>query len=500
MVFSSPIFLFLFLPVVLGIHFSMSKPGLRNGVLLLSSIFFYTWGEGVLVLLLGCSILIDYTGGLLLTKANAYRILEEGGTRTRHQKTVLALCLSGNLALLGFFKYFHFGLDNLNAILSAVGLEALAYHPAFEVTLPLGISFFTFQSMSYSIDVYRGTVAPTRNLLNFASYVTLFPQLVAGPIVRYTEIASELDRRTITLAIFAGGVRRIILGLGKKVLIANNMGFVADQIFALESNSVTTGMAWLATICYTLQIYFDFSGYSDMAIGLGQMLGFHFPENFNYPYISRSIREFWQRWHMTLSRWFRDYLYIPLGGNQKGTVRTFVNLFAVFLLCGLWHGASWIFVIWGLYHGLFLVLERTGLGTFLGRLWAPLRHTYTMLVVMVSWVIFRSEDVPQMLAMLGALIGLGEGTGIMHNVEMYLDNKMIVCLVLGVAGSTPILPGLVRLLEQGRLGLSSRGARSGATMEAFTALFGACFIAFVFLCVAAELAAQSYNPFIYFRF
>ncbi len=344
MLFSSNVFLFLFLPVFLLIYY-LTPDKLKNATLLVASLLFYTWGEQILVLVMVTSTLVDYSSA---------RIIENGFRRTG-----LWLSIGANLSILFFFKYLNFFVDNIHSIAGMFG-DSLGHGLHFtDVALPLGISFYTFQSMSYTVEVYRGSVKPTRRFIDFACFVTMFPQLVAGPIVRYAEISKDLIRKKFSAESFAEGIWRFTLGLGKKVILANHIGAVADQIYKLPLAEMDTSLAWLAAISYTFQIYFDFSGYSDMAIGLGKMLGFNFPENFNRPYRAVSITDFWRRWHMTLSLWFRDFLYIPLGGNRKRRRRTFVNLILVFLVTGLWHGAAWTFIVWGLYHGFFLILERT---------------------------------------------------------------------------------------------------------------------------------------------
>jgi len=366
MVFSSVCFLFFFLPIVLAVYLLVALPGLGgrtaaglkagNLLLLAASLLFYSWGEGALVAIMLGSTAIDYLCGLLMAGPPARgrepsSPLEPGGPRTSVQKAALALSIASNLFLLCLFKYFGFFVENARAILHAAGLSGGVLEGGMELALPMGISFYTFQSMSYTIDVYRGRVAATRSFIDFACFVTLFPQLVAGPIVRYKDLAEQLVRRVMSLEDFSLGSRRFILGLGKKVLIADSLAQAADRIYALPLGEVTCPLAWLGTICFTLQLYFDFSGYSDMAIGLGRMLGFRFPENFNYPFISRSLREYWSRWHITLGSWFRDYLFLPLGGSRVSPPRVYLNLLVVFFLCGLWHGASWTYVLWGLFHG-----------------------------------------------------------------------------------------------------------------------------------------------------
>ncbi|MEO8506426.1 MAG: MBOAT family protein, partial [Betaproteobacteria bacterium] len=395
MVFASPIFLFLFLPITLAAYFAVPRRG-RNGVLLVASLAFYAWGEApYLVLVLG-SVLFNYAIGGAIGRAQDPR------TRRRW----LAAGVTGNLAALAVFKYANFAFANVNALAPVLAITPLAVAA---IPLPLGISFFTFHAISYVVDVYKRNAHAERNLPRFALYILLFPQLIAGPIIRWRDIAAQLPDREQRMADFTYGVRRFVLGLGKKVLIANTLGRVADQIFALPTTELTTPLAWLGLACYTLQIYFDFSGYSDMAIGLGRMFGFEFVENFNYPYISRSLTEFWRRWHISLSTWFRDYLYIPMGGGRVGRSRVYFNLVVVFALCGLWHGASLNYLLFGCFHGAVLVLERAWLGARLARWPSVLRHVYLMFVVALGWVFFRCEDTAVMTAWFAAMSGFAKG-------------------------------------------------------------------------------------------
>ena len=310
---------------------------------------------------------------------------------------MLGLAIAVNLVVLGVFKYANFFADNVNAVAAAIGAPPLAFP---HVLLPIGISFYTFHAISYVVDVYRRDASAQKSPVHAALYLLLFPQLIAGPIIRYRYIADQLEQRVVSLDDFAVGVRRFVIGLGKKVLIANTVAAPADKIFSMPLAELTPAHAWLGIVCYTLQIYFDFSGYSDMAIGLGRMFGFHFPENFRWPYVADTVQEFWRRWHISLSSWFRDYLYVPLGGNRVSPARMYANLVTVFFLCGLWHGASWNFVIWGLFHGSFLVVERLGLAAAIRRLWRPLRHVYLLLVVMIGWVFFRADTLPSAVAFL----------------------------------------------------------------------------------------------------
>ncbi len=476
MVFSSTIFLFCFLPLVLAGTLLAHRRS-RNLVLLVGSLIFYAWGEHALVLLMLASITGNYLFGLALTRPG------------RRARAALIGAVAFNLGLLGFFKYANFFVDNLNVLLGLTGLPALHLDP---VHLPIGISFFTFQALSYVIDVSRGQSPPQKNPLDLALFIALFPQLIAGPIIRYNSIAPQLHQRLMHLEGFAAGARRFILGLAKKVLIANTMAGVCDAIFAIPGGELSAGIAWLGILAYTLQIYFDFSGYSDMAIGLGCMLGFDFPENFNYPYVARSIREFWRRWHISLSTWFRDYLYIPLGGNRVGPVRVYLNLLTVFFLVGLWHGASWTFVVWGLWHGLFIVLERRGLGKLLQRLWSPLQHAYTLVLVMTGWVFFRAETFAYAFDYLKAMYGLGQGRGEAYSLASFLDNKVLLLGAIGIIFAAPVF-------ERLRAGLRTGGARSRTLAQA-TPVLVLGFYGVVYLLAIMSLAGGTYNPFIYFRF
>lgn len=493
MVFSSPLFLFVFLPIVLALYYVLAR-SCRNILLLIASLIFYAWGEPVYVLLMIGSIFFNWIIGLELGRRKDDRV----------SRIILAVGVFVNLVVLAHYKYAYFLLSSANNILEpAFGIRFAGQ----QVPLPVGISFFTFHAISYIVDIYRKEAAPLKNPLDMGVYISLFPQLVAGPIIRYHDIARQIAERTNTLDRFCSGVERFSFGLGKKVLIANVLGNVADQIFAAPENSLSAPMAWLGIACYTLQIYFDFSGYSDMAIGLARMFGFELTENFNYPYIARSIREFWRRWHLSLSTWFRDYLYIPLGGNRASPVRVKVNLFIVFLLCGLWHGASWNFVLWGAFHGMLLVFERGRFGALLDRLPGIVGSAYAILMVMVGWVLFRAADLPQAIAYVGAMLGLGSGSGFSPQVLAAVDARVIWTLVAGVILATPVatvlcrdwatriypshaaepFPPYVRTI--GNLG------RKGSTI----AISSFISIGTVVLCIS-QLATSTYNPFIYFRF
>jgi alginate O-acetyltransferase complex protein AlgI len=493
MVFSSPIFLFLFLPILLLLYFTV-RAELRNLVLTLGSLFFYLWGEGFYVAVLLVSIGLNYVFGLLLART--------GGRASG--KAILAASVAANLGLIAFFKYANFFVDNLNVGLAALHLRPIALAP---VHLPLGISFFTFQALSYVIDVYRRDVVVQRSLLDFTLYKTLFPQLIAGPIVRYRDVAAELSERPVRFDAFADGTRRFILGMAKKMLLANPLAVAADGIFGVPADGIpgvpvdglTPGLAWLGIVCYALQIYFDFSGYSDMAIGLGRMFGFTFPENFDYPYVARSVTEFWRRWHMSLSSWFRDYLYIPLGGNRCGRFRTYFNLVLVFFLCGLWHGASWNFILWGLLHGAFLVVERMGLSRVLERLWAPLRHAYLLLVVLAAWVFFRASTLGYALGYLAALAGFASGTGVDHYPQLYLTRELLLALAVAPLAAMPCLPALVRLRDR-ILARAEEAPGLAPPLSATLGLAAAAVQMLLLVACAAQLASGTHNPFIYFRF
>lgn len=492
MVFSSASFLFYFLPLVLLLYFAAAPTlRLRNLVLLAASFVFYAWGEGIYTVVMAISIVANYFFGLWVHKAH----------ENSSAKVQIGLAIAFNITLLVIFKYTNFIVDNLNLyLLAPMGLEALEIG---KVHLPIGVSFFTFHCISYLMDIYRKQTPPNASLPQLSLYVSLFPQLVAGPIVRYKDIADQLTKRTVNVERFAHGVNRFVAGLGKKVLIANVLALPADKIFAIPADQLTTPVAWLGVVCYTLQIYFDFSGYSDMAIGLAHMFGFKFMENFNYPYISRSVREFWRRWHISLSTWYRDYLYIPLGGNRVSNARVTFNLVLVFFLCGLWHGASWSFIVWGLYHGFFLGLERTRFGAWLDGSWRPISHVYAILVFMVGWVFFRADSLGQAQAFLSAMVGFGGGSGKEWHVGLFLNPKVVIMLVLGVIGSMPIIP-LIRDWRRHRLdtmhakGISSaRGLLLGAGVDA---LVGLVATPIILLLACMSLASGSHNPFIYFQF
>ncbi len=466
MVFSSLTFLFAFLPLVLVAYFVVPRVA-KNAVLLASSLVFYAWGEGEWVALMLVSIALNWVGGLAIARTRASG---SGGA-------VLAVFVGLDLALLAAFKYANFLADNANALLGT----AFELDP---VHLPIGISFFTFQALSYLVDVRRGDAEVDKNPLNVALYISMFPQLIAGPIVRYHDVARQIAERVVGREDFAYGVRRFVLGLGKKVLVANVLARVADGVFALGAAEMSAPLAWLGAVCYAFQIYFDFSGYSDMAIGLGRMFGFRFLENFEHPYIACSVQDFWRRWHISLSTWFRDYLYVPLGGNRVATWRVYLNLGLVFFLCGLWHGAAWNFVVWGLMHGTFLVLERAGGGARLARAPRLVGHAYTLSVVLVGWVFFRAATLGDAVAFLEVMFAGGAADPL--PLASFLDREVVLALVVAAVGSVPLAA---------RIGLLREKAESAAFAAARLA-----FVASVFGATVLYLVAGTYNPFIYFRF
>lgn len=464
MVFSSMVFLCIFLPVVFLLHLLL--PGIRakNGMLLLASLAFYAYGEPVYVILMIASAFVNYLSALLIGKNPAGK------------KAVMAVNVILNLGVLVLFKYTGFLAESVNTILGTA-------IPVPSIRLPIGISFFTFQAMSYVIDVYRGVTGAQKNFGKVLLYISFFPQLIAGPIVKYHDIAQEIENRTQTVDGVTDGIRRFVVGLSKKVLISNTVGLVADTLFAADVSGLNAAAAWIGAVSYMLQIYFDFSGYSDMAIGLGEMFGFHFKENFNYPYISGSIREFWRRWHMSLSGWFQEYLYIPLGGSRKGKIRTVINKFIVFLCTGIWHGANVTFLFWGLYHGCFLMLEEIvpAIREQGGKVKSFFQHVYTLLVVLIGFVFFRADSMHQGAAWIKTMFtGFGSNTAAMSLALEQLTPLYLVTAAVGIVACCP-----VKIL-----------VKKGRAYEAVTA---AGSLALLLLCMLS-LASGTYNPFIYFRF
>ncbi len=465
MVFSSIPFLYFFLPAVLILYFAVPQK-FRNTILFLCSLIFYAWGEPVYITIMLFSTIVDYTNGLLIARF-------EGCEWKR--KFILICDIVINLGILMFFKYSDFFINNINTITNSnISLLGLA--------LPIGVSFYTFQTMSYTIDVYRHDAPVQKNIISFGAYVTLFPQLIAGPIVRYNTIAEQLDSRRESFSMFFDGMARFCLGLAKKVLIANNVGGLWDLISTSPTSQLSVVSAWIGIIAFALQIYFDFSGYSDMAIGLGKIFGFTFEENFNYPYISKSITEFWRRWHISLGTWFREYVYIPLGGNRKGNIQTYINIFVVWFLTGFWHGASWNFALWGLYFAVILIIEKTFLLKLLEKLPGFVSHIYSIILILLGWVIFAFDSLTDGFAYFKAMIGINS-TGFLDAVAIYNISSYAVMFIIGIIASLPLCKklfdkycGRTRYVLMGILSLIS-----------------------LVVCTI-YLVSSAYNPFLYFRF
>lgn len=478
MVFSSTLFVFVFLPLVLLINWAFNltpRIVFRNTALLLASLLFYTWGEAYYVLIILVSIVLNYFFGRLL-----------GRFGPKH-RLILGLGIAANLSLLIYYKYFNFLVDNLNAVLKLLDISPLQTMP---VHLPIGISFFTFQAISYLADIYREKVNVQKNPLTMGMYIAMFPQLIAGPIVRYETVEGTLQKRSVNWEDYAAGAKLFIIGLAKKVIIADTMARAADHIAELNHGDISTPLAWFFCLAYGLQIFFDFAGYSNMARGLGRIFGFHFPVNFNQPYSSRSIKEFWRRWHISLSTWFRDYVYIPLGGNRISNARTYVNLFIVFILTGVWHGASWNFLLWGLIHGLFLILERIPrIENLLDRSPGIIRHAYVLLVIMPAWVFFRIESISKAAPIAAHLFFPYFPTPYRPDMLLgyYIDNWFLLVFTAGFIFS------LVRWNKfKGRWNVERDNI-------SFVFLENAA-LALLFLFSLAAVISQSYSPFIYFRF
>ena len=459
-------FVYMFLPVVCLIYLC-SKKELHNGILLAASILFYAWGEPRYLAIMFLTIIVNYLGAIAVEKWE------------KHKKLSLILTVIVNLGFLAYFKYFNFVLDNINHILS-LDIKLV------EVILPLGISFYTFQAMSYLIDVYRGECKAQKDFYKLALYICLFPQLIAGPIVKYHDIADQIDSREVNFDKVQYGVKRFIIGLSKKMLIANTMGAIADKIFIQSPDTFTPVVAWLGAVAYSFQLFFDFSGYSDMAIGLGAIFGFKFMENFNYPYISKSITEFWRRWHISLSTWFKQYLYIPLGGSKCGLRRTCINLGIVFFLTGLWHGASWTFIVWGVWNGFFIILEKiTGWHKETQGFWINFtKHLYAIFIFVIGWVLFRSDDLGYAFKYLKNMFGLVNVHDISYAMPYYVDTYEVIMFVAAIVCSIPIFQNILNVNKGNKL------------------FYGAVnlWLLFLFLLSSAAIAASTYNPFIYFRF
>lgn len=475
MLFSSTTFLFLFLPVTLGLYYIMPKR-FRNFILLVMSLIFYGWGEPKYIILMLLSILTGYVTGIM-----AFHGRQAG--KQGIAKAGLVFAMVYNIGVLAVFKYTDFFISNLN---NWFHLDCRLFHLA----LPLGISFYSFQMMSYTIDVYRGDAKLQKNIISLAAYLTLFPQLIAGPIVRYQTVADQIDERQENFDLFAEGVCRFIVGLGKKVLLANTIGELFSTLSVLPASENSVMLAWLSSIAFTFQIYFDFSGYSDMAIGLGKMFGFGFLENFNYPYIAKSITEFWRRWHISLSSWFRDYLYIPLGGSRAGKIKTIRNIFIVWLLTGFWHGAAWNFILWGLYFFVLLLIEKLGWLRILGSLPKWIQHLYTLFFVNISWVIFSYDSLPALAAALKNMFGLG-GIPVWNTMTGYYLCAYAVILAVLILASTPYpkqwYHSVMQRLEKKPVHVAGAVLQTGLVLG-------------MLYMTTACLASDSFNPFLYFRF
>lgn len=468
MLFSSMTFLFVFLPVLMSVYF-FAKKEIRNYILLLASIIFYSFGDLRYLAIMIVTIGINYVGALWLDKCRS----------DKKRRLILGLTILADLSFLFYFKYFNFLLDNLNTFFAAD-------FTLIDIIMPLGISFYTFQAMSYLIDVYRREEKAQKDIYKLALYIVLFPQLVAGPIVKYHDICDQIDHRTLKFDNVVLGLKRFIIGLAKKVLIANTLAVVVDKIFAQQPEQITWGISWIGSLSYCLQLFFDFSGYSDMAIGLGMMFGFRFLENFNYPYISKSITEFWRRWHISLSTWFKQYLYFPLGGNRISPLRTYVNLFVVFTVTGIWHGAAWTFIVWGVWNALFIVFERfIGWNKDKQDVWyiACGKRIYALLAILIGMIIFRSPDLSYAWAYIQRLLHITA----VHNVPHYdysLNNKFLLILLTGIICSMPIFKNILKIAYEHKV------LRSIVNIWLFV----------LFILSSAALAGATYNPFIYFRF
>lgn len=467
MVFSSLVFLYFFLPIVMILYFVLPQK-MRNLLILVSGLFFYAWGEPKYLIIMILSTAIDYTAGRLIDKYDS----------SPQKRTVfLLVSVIMNIGLLAVFKYSSFIITTVNSIFGTS-------IPDPQLPLPIGISFYTFQSMSYTIDLYMRNIKVQKNFISFTAYVTLFPQIVAGPIVRYEDVAAELDTRAVTVSKVGEGIGKFLKGLAKKVLLANNIGLIWTQVKAMDYGEISAATAWLGILAFTFQIYFDFSGYSDMAIGLGKMLGFNFPINFDHPYISKSISEFWRRWHITLGSWFRSYVYIPLGGNRKGMPKTLRNLLIVWGLTGLWHGASWNFILWGLYFGVLIIIERVGWGRILEKLPSFVRMLYTFILVVFGWVLFDTDTLGGAFAYFKAMFG---GNGIAaDSTSMYLFASNIMIYAVCIFASTNCFSALAHKLSDKKPVL-------------YKAALPAVQLCVMLICTA-YLVDATYNPFLYFRF
>ena len=469
MLFSSMTFTFIFLPIVALLYFVTNKK-LHNAILLIASIIFYAWGEPKYLAIMLFTIIINYCGAIFIEKYSCWK------------KPILITTIIANLGFLIYFKYFNFLINNCNSLLHS-NIHTL------DIVMPIGISFYTFQALSYVIDVFRGECKAQKNIYKLALFICLFPQLIAGPIIKYHDIEEQIDSRTVNFDKVNLGVKRFIIGLSKKMLIANTMGIIADKIFAQDPHNFSHAVAWLGSAAYTLQLYFDFSGYSDMAIGLGLIFGFKFMENFNYPYISKSITEFWRRWHISLSTWFKQYVYITLGGNKNGKLKTIKNLGIVFLLTGIWHGAKWTFVVWGLWHGFFVILEKIfNIKDFENKphpLWINgLRHLYCILIFSVGWVIFRSDNITYACDYLMNMFCLlhPNTNNFLYNLNYYIDRIEIITFILAILCCIPIFKNIIYA--------ESKTAKTLVNI----------WLLMLFYLSTITIASSTYNPFLYFRF
>lgn len=461
MVFSSLLFLFIFLPLFFVSYFIVPK-SLRNFILLIASLIFYAWGEPVYILIMIFSTVLDYSCGRVIHAFRDHKVLP---------KLALVTSITVNLGMLGFFKYADFFITNVNHFLETP-LDLL------KIALPIGISFYTFQTMSYTIDLYKGKINVQKNIISFGAYVTMFPQLIAGPIVTYDNIERTLDHRTVSFELFSEGTMRFIEGLAKKVLLANNIGMLWNLIQAKSISELSIVGAWLGIVAFSLQLYFDFSGYSDMAIGLGKIMGFHFPENFNYPYMAQSVTEFWRRWHITLGNWFREYVYIPLGGNRVPTWRHYLNIFIVWFLTGFWHGAGWNFIVWGVLFAFIMILEKSFLLSKLEKMPRFVRHAYLLIVVIISWVFFSHDHLNEGISYLQIMFGINASSFI-TSFDLYNLINYIVILCLGILFATPLIKKFKLYINEWVL-----------------------YIIYIALLVlsTAYLVDATFNPFLYFRF
>jgi alginate O-acetyltransferase complex protein AlgI len=480
MLFSSLLFLFYFLPFVLLGNIIL-QPRFRNKFLLIASLIFFAWGGVSYTLIFIGSILLNFAGGIFIEKCNP---------RPKKKKIVFACTVALNLLILCIFKYGSFFITNVNVVNELFGLSVLTVP---QILLPIGISFYTFHGLSYITDVYRGTTPPQRKLADLSLYISFFPQLIAGPIVRYKDISEQLTNRVFSTDYFNQGIYRFVIGLGKKVLIANTLAYLADGFFNADPKSLGIDEAWVGIIAYTFQIYFDFSGYSDMAIGLARCFGFQFKENFDFPYLAESIKDFWRRWHISLSSWFKDYVYIPLGGNRNGKFKTYRNLLIVFFLTGLWHGASWNFIVWGFFHGFFIVTESTFLEKILNKLWKPLRVCYGFFTVLIGWVLFRADSLTHAIQYYEAMFGMSEKiippSG---STEMQITYEQLIAFILAIAGSF----GLLNFFNDFNKIPDQIRSPYAIIRDIVKVVFFAC----VLIVCTMYLASGTYNPFIYFRF